>query len=129
MPGPANCSGGQRRLLALGRAMGGEAEALDARRAGAGPVADQCRHLLDTVLALRKRFGLTVIIIEHILKLVMDTCEIVSVLEHGEKIAEGTPTQIKEQSPRHRGLSRQGDEGRGSARLYEVGRHAVDAML
>jgi branched-chain amino acid transport system ATP-binding protein len=36
-----------------------------------------------------------VIIIEHILKLVMDTCETVSVLEHGEKIAEGTPDQIK----------------------------------
>ena len=51
--------------------------------------------LLDTVKALQKRFGLTVIIIEHILKLVMDTCEIVSVLEHGEKIAEGTPDEIK----------------------------------
>jgi branched-chain amino acid transport system ATP-binding protein len=47
------------------------------------------------VLQLRKRFGLTVIIIEHILKLVMDTCEIVSVLEHGEKIAEGPPDAIK----------------------------------
>ena len=44
---------------------------------------------------VRERFGLTVIIIEHILKLVMDTCETVSVLEHGEKIAEGTPDEIK----------------------------------
>ena len=47
------------------------------------------------VRALRKRFGLTVVIIEHILKLVMDTCETVSVLEHGEKVAEGTPDEIK----------------------------------
>ena len=36
------------------------------------------------------------VIIEHILKLVMDTCQTVTVLEHGEKIAEGTPAEIKE---------------------------------
>jgi branched-chain amino acid transport system ATP-binding protein len=62
---------------------------------GAGLSPANVDILLDTVRALRERFGLTVIIIEHILKLVMDTCEIVSVLEHGEKIAEGTPDEIK----------------------------------
>ena len=36
------------------------------------------------------------IIIEHILKVVMDTCDMVTVLEHGEKIAEGPPAAIKE---------------------------------
>ena len=39
---------------------------------------------------------LTLIIIEHILKVVMDTCSKVTVLDHGEKIAEGTPSQIKD---------------------------------
>jgi branched-chain amino acid transport system ATP-binding protein len=89
-------SGGQRRLLALGRAMAMRPKLLmlDEPAAGLSPV--NVDILLDTVLALKERFGLTVIIIEHILKVVMDTCETVSVLEHGEKIAEGPPAAIKE---------------------------------
>ena len=91
----AELSGGQRRLLALGRAMAAKPKLLMLDEPGAGLSPTNVDILLDTVLQLRKRFGLTVIIIEHILKLVMDTCETVSVLEHGEKIAEGTPDEIK----------------------------------
>lgn len=89
-------SGGQRRLLALGRAMAMRPKLLmlDEPAAGLSPV--NVEILLDTVLALKNRFGLTVIIIEHILKVVMETCETVSVLDHGEKIAEGSPAAIKE---------------------------------
>jgi len=89
-------SGGQRRLLALGRAMAMRPRLLmlDEPAAGLSPV--NLDILLDTVLALKNRFGLTVIIIEHILKVVMETCETVSVLDHGEKIAEGSPAAIKE---------------------------------
>ncbi len=89
-------SGGQRRLLALGRAMAAKPKLLMLDEPGAGLSPANVDILLDTVLALQKRFGLTVVIIEHILKLVMDTCQTVTVLEHGEKIAEGTPTEIKE---------------------------------
>ena len=89
-------SGGERRLLALGRAMAMRPKLLmlDEPAAGLSPV--NLEILLDTVLALKNRFGLTVIIIEHILKVVMETCETVSVLDHGEKIAEGSPAAIKE---------------------------------
>jgi branched-chain amino acid transport system ATP-binding protein len=89
-------SGGQRRLLALGRAMAMRPKLLmlDEPAAGLSPV--NVDKLLETVMALKARFGLTVIIIEHILKVVMDTCDIVSVLEHGEKIAEGPPASIKD---------------------------------
>lgn len=89
-------SGGQRRLLALGRAMAMRPKLLmlDEPAAGLSPV--NVEIVLDTILALKKRFGLTVIIIEHILKVVMETCETVSVLDHGEKIAEGSPAAIKE---------------------------------
>src|SRR5882757_456514 len=88
-------SGGQRRLLALGRAMAARPKLLMLDEPGAGLSPANVDILLDTVRALQQRFGLTVIIIEHILKLVMDTCETVTVLEHGEKIAEGTPDEIK----------------------------------
>ncbi len=89
-------SGGQRRLLALGRAMAMRPKLLmlDEPAAGLSPV--NVEIVLDTVLALKKRFGLTVIIIEHILKVVMETCGTVSVLDHGEKIAEGPPAAIRE---------------------------------
>jgi branched-chain amino acid transport system ATP-binding protein len=89
-------SGGQRRLLALGRAMAMRPRLLmlDEPAAGLSPV--NVDKLLDTVMALKERYGLTVIIIEHILKVVMDTCDVVTVLEHGEKIAEGSPAAIKD---------------------------------
>jgi len=89
-------SGGQRRLLALGRAMAARPKLLMLDEPGAGLSPANVDILLDTVRALQQRFGLTVIIIEHILKLVMDSCETVTVLEHGEKIAEGTPAEIKD---------------------------------
>ncbi|MGQ0676861.1 MAG: ABC transporter ATP-binding protein [Rhodospirillales bacterium] len=86
---------GQRRLLALGRAMAMRPKLLmlDEPAAGLSPV--NVDKLLTTVLALKQRFGLTLIIIEHILKVVMESCETVTVLEHGEKIAEGPPAAIK----------------------------------
>ena len=89
-------SGGQRRLLALGRAMAMRPKLLmlDEPAAGLSPV--NVDKLLETVMAMKERFGLTLIIIEHILKVVMDTCDTVSVLEHGEKIAEGPPAAIKD---------------------------------
>jgi branched-chain amino acid transport system ATP-binding protein len=89
-------SGGQRRLLALGRAMAAKPKLLMLDEPGAGLSPTNVDILLDTVRALQKRFGLTIIIIEHILKLVMDTCQTITVLEHGEKIAEGTPAEIKD---------------------------------
>lgn len=89
-------SGGQRRLLALGRAMAMRPKLLmlDEPAAGLSPV--NVDKLLETVVALKARYGLTLIIIEHILKVVMDTCNVVTVLEHGEKIAEGPPAAIKD---------------------------------
>ena len=47
-------------------------------------------------MQLKEKYGLTLIIIEHILKVVMDTCNTVTVLDHGQKIAEGTPSQVKD---------------------------------
>jgi branched-chain amino acid transport system ATP-binding protein len=89
-------SGGQRRLLALGRAMAMRPKLLMLDEPAAGLSPPNVDKLLESVLALKQRYGLTLIIIEHILKVVMDTCGVVTVLEHGEKIAEGAPAAIKD---------------------------------
>ncbi len=89
-------SGGQRRLLALGRAMAMRPRLLmlDEPAAGLSPV--NVDHLLSIVMALKERFGLTVLIVEHILKVVMETCDTVTVLDYGQKIGEGSPEEVKD---------------------------------
>jgi branched-chain amino acid transport system ATP-binding protein len=87
---------GQQRLLALGRAVAMKPKMLmlDEPAAGLSPL--NVDRLLDTVSALQKKFDLTVIVIEHVLKVVMDMCNRVAVLDHGQKIAEGTPAEVKD---------------------------------
>ena len=87
---------GQRRLLALGRAMAMRPRLLmlDEPAAGLSPV--NVDNLLRIIVGLKERYGLTVVIVEHILRVVMDTCEKVTVLDHGQKIAEGTPDEVKQ---------------------------------
>jgi branched-chain amino acid transport system ATP-binding protein len=91
----AELSIGQRRLLALARAMAMKPKLLmlDEPAAGLSPV--NVDNLMRIILALKERYGLTVIVVEHILKVVMDTCARVTVLDYGEKIAEGTPDEVK----------------------------------
>ena len=86
---------GQRRLLALGRAMAMRPRLLllDEPAAGLSPV--NVDNLLRIILGLKERYGLTVVIVEHILRVVMDTCAKVTVLDHGQKIAEGSPDEVK----------------------------------
>jgi branched-chain amino acid transport system ATP-binding protein len=88
-------SGGQRRLLALGRAIAMKPKLLLLDEPGAGLSPVNVDNLMETILALKERYKLTVVVVEHILKVVMNTCETISVLDHGQKIAEGPPEAIK----------------------------------
>ena len=89
-------SGGQRRLLSLGRAMAMRPKLLmlDEPAAGLSPV--NIDRLLSIVMKLKESYGLTILIVEHILKVVMDTCDTVTVLDYGEKIGEGPPAVVKD---------------------------------
>ena len=86
---------GQRRLLSLGRAMAMQPKILllDEPAAGLSPV--NVDNLLKIIMGLRERFSTTLVITEHILKVVMETCETITVLDYGTKIAEGTPSEVK----------------------------------
>ena len=50
---------------------------------------------MDMIRWIRQEFGLTILLIEHDMSLVMGICERIYVLEYGEIIAQGTPDEIK----------------------------------
>ena len=88
-------SGGQKKLLSLGRAIAMKPKLLLLDEPGAGLSPVNIDNLMETILTLKERYQLTVVVVEHVLKLVMNTCERITVLDHGQKIAEGTPEEVK----------------------------------
>ena len=91
----AELSGGQRRLLALGRAIAMRPKMLLLDEPGAGLSPANVDSLMSTIMTLKDQYNLTIIVVEHILKVVMSTCDTISVLDHGQKISEGTPEHVK----------------------------------
>jgi len=51
--------------------------------------------LRELVARLRAEFGLTIVLIDHDVRFVMGLCEHITVLDHGEKIAEGPPEAVR----------------------------------
>ena len=88
-------SGGQARLILLARAMAMKPQLLMLDEPGSGLSPANVENMMTIIKRMQKDLHLTIIVVEHILKVIMDTCTVVSVLDYGEKIAEGTPTAIK----------------------------------
>ena len=90
---PSQLSGGQKQRVALARALATKPEVLflDENMAGLNPAETE-----EAIQLIRKinESGVTILLIEHIMKAVVSLCEKVIVLHHGEKIAEGTPEQV-----------------------------------
>ena len=61
----------------------------------AGLTAQEREEMLGALRRLRDR-GLTILLVEHDMKAVMGLCDVVTVLDHGVRIAEGTPREIQE---------------------------------
>ena len=85
---------GQQKLAAIGRALASEPKLLLLDESGAGLNAIEKRGLSDLIKRIRD-MGITIILVEHDMELVMGTSDWVVVLDYGEKIAEGTPSGIQ----------------------------------
>jgi branched-chain amino acid transport system ATP-binding protein len=86
---------GQQRRLEIARALAGGPRLLllDEPAAGLNPnESDQLMHLIED---LGERFRLSILLIEHDMRVVMGICRRIAVLDYGIKIAEGTPDQIR----------------------------------
>jgi branched-chain amino acid transport system ATP-binding protein len=88
----------QRRLeIARALATGPRLLLLDEPAAGLNP--QETRELMDFLREIRERHRLTLLLIEHNLRLVMGLCEHLTVLDHGLVIAAGDPGEVQ-QHPR-----------------------------
>jgi branched-chain amino acid transport system ATP-binding protein len=85
---------GDQRRLEIARALATEPKLLALDEPAAGMNATETAALRRLIEALRAD-GLTVLLIEHDVKLVMGLCDRVAVLDYGEKIAEGVPAEVQ----------------------------------
>jgi len=89
-----NLSYGNQRLLEIARALATGAKLLILDEPAGGMNEQETNALVDLIQRLRDS-GLTILLIEHDMGLVMRVCRHIIVLEYGAKIAEGTPECVK----------------------------------
>jgi branched-chain amino acid transport system ATP-binding protein len=86
---------GQQRRLEIARALAANPKLLLLDEPAAGMNPQETEELMNLISFIRERFSLTVLLIEHDMLLVMGVCERIYVLDHGQLIAQGTPTEIR----------------------------------
>ena len=90
-----NLSYGAQRRLEIARALAANPKVLLLDEPAAGMNPKETKNLTQLIQSMKHEFNLTVILIEHDMKLVMEISEHIVVLDHGEKIAEGKPENIR----------------------------------
>ena len=86
---------GAQRRLEIARALATKPKLLLLDEPAAGMNPQETRELMRMIEWIRKEFGLTILLIEHDMALVMGICERIYVLEYGQIIAEGRPEEIQ----------------------------------
>ena len=87
---------GEQRRLEIARALATSPKVLLLDEPAAGMNTREKGELMKLIRKIRDDFDLGVLLIEHDMKLVMGICEKITVLDHGETIAIGTPLEVKQ---------------------------------
>ena len=88
-----NLPHGHQRVLGIAMALAAQPRLLLLDEPVTGMNLDESGRVMDLVKTIRSR-GTTILLVEHNMKAVMGTCERIVVLNFGQKLAEGTPTQV-----------------------------------
>jgi branched-chain amino acid transport system ATP-binding protein len=85
---------GKQRHVEIARALAVEPELLLLDEPSAGMNPRETEDLIELIRAIRKK-GITVLLIEHDMNLIMGICDRIAVLDYGKMISEGTPEEIR----------------------------------
>jgi len=86
---------GEQRRLEIARALATRPRVLLLDEPAAGMNPSEKEALRELIVSLHRDFELTIVLIDHDIPFVMNLCERVTVLDHGEKIAEGPPERVR----------------------------------
>ncbi len=109
---------GQQRRLEIARALATNPKILLLDEPAAGMNPQETQALMNFILEVKNDFGLTVLLIEHDMRVVMGICQWIKVLDYGVMIAEGTPLEIQK-NPRVI-AAYLGEEGSGEGGREEI---------
>ena len=90
----SNLPYGQQRRLEIARAMATEPKLLLLDEPAAGMNPNETGELMDMIRFVREKFHMTILLIEHDMKLVSGICEELTVLNFGEVLAQGKTTDV-----------------------------------
>lgn len=91
----SNLPYGKKRILEIARALASEPRIIMLDEPCAGMNASETNDLAQIIYKIRD-YGITVLLVEHDMKFVMGISDVITVLDHGRKICEGSPNKVKQ---------------------------------